>query len=58
MSLFGVHGGASLEDLPSWAVVPTSDKAAGVDVVRSTAERAGATITEVDASHVPMISQP
>jgi pimeloyl-ACP methyl ester carboxylesterase len=46
------------KNLPSWAVVPTADKAAGSDVVRSMAERAGATITEVDASHVPMMSQP
>ena len=39
-------------------MVATGDKAAGSDVVRSMAERAGATITEVDASHVPMMSQP
>jgi pimeloyl-ACP methyl ester carboxylesterase len=44
--------------LPSWAVVATGDKAAGTDVVRSMAERAGATITEVEGSHVIMISQP
>jgi pimeloyl-ACP methyl ester carboxylesterase len=44
--------------LPAWAVVPTGDKAAGTDVVRSMAERAGATITEVEGSHVIMISQP
>jgi pimeloyl-ACP methyl ester carboxylesterase len=44
--------------LPSWAVVATGDKAAGTDVVRSHAERAGAQITEVDGSHVIMISQP
>jgi pimeloyl-ACP methyl ester carboxylesterase len=44
--------------LPSWAVVATADKAAGSDVVRSMAERAGAQITEVDASHVPMMSRP
>jgi pimeloyl-ACP methyl ester carboxylesterase len=44
--------------LPSWAVVATEDKAAGADITRSMAERAGATITEVDASHVVMISQP
>ena len=43
---------------PSWAVVALSDKAAGTDVVRSMAERAGATITEVEGSHVIMISQP
>ena len=44
--------------LPSWAVVATGDKAAGSDVIRSMAERAGATITEVEGSHVIMISQP
>jgi pimeloyl-ACP methyl ester carboxylesterase len=43
---------------PSWAVVATGDKAAGADVVRSMAERAGATITELDGSHVIMVSQP
>jgi pimeloyl-ACP methyl ester carboxylesterase len=43
---------------PSWAVVATGDKAAGADVVRSMAERAGASITEVDGSHVIMVSQP
>ena len=44
--------------LPSWAVVATADKAAGSDVVLSMAKRAGAAITEVDASHVPMMSRP
>ena len=44
--------------LPAWAVVATGDKAAGTDVVRSHAERAGAQITEVEGSHVIMISQP
>jgi pimeloyl-ACP methyl ester carboxylesterase len=44
--------------LPSWIVVATGDKAAGADLVRSMAERAGANITEVDGSHVIMISQP
>jgi pimeloyl-ACP methyl ester carboxylesterase len=44
--------------LPSWAVVATGDKAAGSDVVRSMAQRAGATIVEVEGSHVIMISQP
>jgi pimeloyl-ACP methyl ester carboxylesterase len=45
-------------DLPTWAAVGTGDKAAGADVVRSMAQRAGATITEIDGSHVIMISQP
>src|SRR5207245_1756940 len=44
--------------LPSWAVVATGDKAAGSDVVRAMARRAGATITEVDGSHVFILSQP
>jgi hypothetical protein len=44
--------------LPSWAVVTTGDKTIGSDVVRSMAERAGATITEVEGSHAIMISQP
>ncbi len=44
--------------MPSWAVVATGDRAAGTDVVRSMAEHAGAHITEVEGSHVIMISQP
>jgi pimeloyl-ACP methyl ester carboxylesterase len=44
--------------LPSWAVVATGDRAAGTDVIRSMAQRAGAEITEVEGSHVIMISQP
>jgi pimeloyl-ACP methyl ester carboxylesterase len=44
--------------LPSWAVVSTGDKVVGTDAVRSMAERAGATITEVEGSHVIMISKP
>jgi pimeloyl-ACP methyl ester carboxylesterase len=44
--------------LPSWGVVASSDTAAGADVVRSMASRAGATITELEGSHVIMISQP
>jgi hypothetical protein len=39
-------------------VVATGDKAAGADLVRSMARRAGADSTEVDGSHVIMISQP
>jgi pimeloyl-ACP methyl ester carboxylesterase len=51
-------GPPAWKELPSWAVVATGDKAAGTDVIRSMAERAGATITEVEGSHVIMISQP
>jgi pimeloyl-ACP methyl ester carboxylesterase len=46
------------KDLPSWAVVATGDTVVGTDAVRSMAERAGATITEVEGSHVIMMSQP
>jgi pimeloyl-ACP methyl ester carboxylesterase len=51
-------GTPAWKTLPSWAVVATRDRAAGSDVVRAHALRAGATITEVDGSHVIMISQP
>jgi pimeloyl-ACP methyl ester carboxylesterase len=51
-------GPPAWRQLPSWAVVALADKAAGTDVVRSMAQRAGATITEVQGSHVVMISQP
>jgi len=52
------NGTPAWKNLPSWAVVATGDKAAGSDVVRSMARRAGAAITEVEGSHVIMISQP
>jgi len=56
---FGEPSGVpAWKTLPSWAVVATGDRAAGTDVVRAHAERAGAQITEVDGSHVIMISQP
>jgi pimeloyl-ACP methyl ester carboxylesterase len=61
VSAFGFvepNGTPAWRSLPSWAVVATGDKAAGSDVVRSMAQRAGATITEVAGSHVIMISQP
>jgi pimeloyl-ACP methyl ester carboxylesterase len=51
-------GPPAWKKLPVWAVVATGDKAAGTDVVRANAERAGADITELDGSHVIMVSQP
>jgi pimeloyl-ACP methyl ester carboxylesterase len=53
-----VCGPAGWKKLPSWAVVATGDKAAGSDLVRSMAQRAGADIVEVDGPHVIMISRP
>jgi pimeloyl-ACP methyl ester carboxylesterase len=51
-------GPPAWKERPSWAVVATGDRAVGTDVARSMAARAGATITEVEGSHVIMISQP
>jgi pimeloyl-ACP methyl ester carboxylesterase len=51
-------GPPAWKSLPSWAVVATADKAAGTDLVRSMARRAGAETTEIESSHVVMISQP
>jgi hypothetical protein len=45
-------GPPAWKSLPSWTVLASPDKAAGTDVVGSMAERAGATITEVECSHV------
>jgi hypothetical protein len=44
--------------VPSWTVLASPDRAAGTDVIRSMAERAAATITEAEGSHVIMVSQP
>jgi pimeloyl-ACP methyl ester carboxylesterase len=52
-----VSGPPAWKSLPSWAVVATADKAAGSDLVRSMAQRAGAEIVEVEGSHVVMVSQ-
>jgi pimeloyl-ACP methyl ester carboxylesterase len=52
------NGAPAWKRLPSWTVVATGDTAAGADVTRAQAERAGASITEVEGSHVVMVSQP
>ena len=52
------NGPPAWKTLPSWAVVSTGDKAAGTDVVRSMAQRAGATITEAEGSHVLFVARP
>lgn len=51
-------GPPAWKDRPSWAVVGTADRAAGADLTRSQAQRAGAKITEVEGSHLVMVSQP
>ena len=49
---------AAWKTIPSWAVVGTQDLVIPPAQQRSMAERAGATITEVEASHVSMVSHP
>lgn len=44
--------------LPTWAIVPTGDKAAGSDVLRAMARRARANTIQVEGSHAIMISRP
>jgi pimeloyl-ACP methyl ester carboxylesterase len=51
-------GPPAWKSLPSWAVVSSGDKTIGSDLVRMMAERAGATITEVEGAHAIMVSQP
>jgi pimeloyl-ACP methyl ester carboxylesterase len=52
------NGEPAWKKVPSWAVVSSGDKVIGTDAVRSMAEHAGATITEVEGSHAIMISRP
>jgi pimeloyl-ACP methyl ester carboxylesterase len=51
-------GAPAWKSIPSWAVVGTEDKVIPPTTQRSMAERAGATISEVAASHVSMVSHP
>ncbi|WP_075214254.1 alpha/beta fold hydrolase [Mongoliimonas terrestris] len=51
-------GAAAWKDKPSWAVIATEDKAIDPKLLRHTAERIGASIVEVPASHVPFLTQP
>jgi pimeloyl-ACP methyl ester carboxylesterase len=53
-----VTGVPAWKTLPTWAVVGTQDRTVGTDIARSMAQHAGATITEVEGSHVIMISKP
>jgi pimeloyl-ACP methyl ester carboxylesterase len=49
---------AAWTTIPSWAVIGTQDLVIPPAAQRSMAERAGSTISEVDASHVSMVSHP
>ena len=49
---------AAWHTLPTFAIVSTEDNAVGADNERFMAQRANAQTTEVDASHLVMISHP
>jgi pimeloyl-ACP methyl ester carboxylesterase len=51
-------GPPAWKDIPAWAVIGTRDRIITPKAQRQMAEHAGAEITEVDASHVSMISNP
>jgi len=51
-------GPPAWKTIPSWTMVAVGDKAAGTDVIRSMAKRAGAKTVEIKGSHVIMVSQP
>lgn len=43
---------------PSWFAIAKKDRTVHPDLQRFVAKRMGATVTEIDSSHVPMLSQP
>ena len=51
-------GPPAWKDIPSWAIIGRQDRIIDPVSQRAMAERAGAKITEIDASHVSMISHP
>src|SRR5690349_1813073 len=50
--------GTAWRSKPSWYIVAKNDRTVHPDLERFVAKRMGATTTEVDSSHVPMLSQP
>lgn len=51
-------GPPAWKEIPAWAVIGTQDRIITPDSQRQMAEHANAQITEVDASHVSMVSKP
>ena len=51
-------GPPAWRDIPAWAIIGTRDRIITPESQRQMAEHAGAEITEVDASHVSMLSKP
>jgi pimeloyl-ACP methyl ester carboxylesterase len=51
-------GPPAWKHIPAWAIIGTQDRIIPPTALRAMAENAGARITEVDASHVSMVSRP
>lgn len=51
-------GNVAWKSKPSWFIVATKDQTVHPDLQRFLAKRMGATVVEVDSSHVPMLSKP
>jgi pimeloyl-ACP methyl ester carboxylesterase len=57
--LFGAKaGGTAWKSKPSWYIVGKKDHTVHPDLERAMAKRMGATVYELDSSHVPMLSRP
>jgi pimeloyl-ACP methyl ester carboxylesterase len=50
--------GTAWRSKPSWYIVAKNDRTVHPDLERFVAKRMGATTTEADSSHVPMLSNP
>jgi len=50
--------GVAWRSKPSWYIVGKNDRTVHPELERFVAKRMGATISEADSSHVPMLSQP
>ena len=50
--------GVAWRSKPSWYIVAKNDRTVHPDLERFVAKRMNATVTEIDSSHVPMLSQP
>ncbi len=50
--------GTAWKSKPSWYIVATKDRTVNPELERFVAKRMGAATTELDSSHVPMLSNP
>jgi pimeloyl-ACP methyl ester carboxylesterase len=57
-ALGGVISNAAWKDKKSWYLLTTEDRMIPPEAQRSMSERAGASVTEVAASHAVYVSQP